>query len=144
MDSEDIKIQEILSGIKNIPVKQDFAPEVLKRIESERVAREVLKEKREAMWFIIATAFGAAVIAGLFYYFNSEAINSFFADFSLGKTNLDRIIAIESVNLKSSWFEPFKNTFNGSNTLLWIVISVNTILLTLLGVYLEKRLKDLK
>ena len=136
MDSEDKYIRNLLSVYDSGNIPSNFIDNVKKKIELEQVARAKAAEKREdIIQYIILSFSGIAIMVMLWlanrYYFKISITD---IDFNQAGDSLK----VAGTSFASS-FSEFSTVFTGGNTLLWIVIAVNSLLLLTFYQFIEKK-----
>lgn len=114
MDENDKNIKELFAGLSDESVPFNFEDKIQRKIENKLAKR---KEVRE-LWFQVSfAAVTALVISAVFYYLNVKYF----------KIDLDSIKYLTAGGISLSG--KVKSMFSGNESLLWIIIGLNVVLL---------------
>ena len=114
MDENDKNIKELFAGLSDESVPFNFEEKIQRKIKNKLARRKDIKE----LWFQVSIAtFTALALSAVFYYLNIKYFN---IDFS----NIKYLIA-GGISLSGK----VKSMFSGNESLLWIIIGLNVVLL---------------
>lgn len=114
MDENDKNIRDLFAGLSDESVPFNFEEKIQRKIKNKLARRNELRE----LWFQISIAAVAAlVISAVFYYLNIKYF----------KIDIESIkyLTAGSVSLSGK----VKSMFSGNESLLWIIIGLNVVLL---------------
>lgn len=114
MDENDKNIRDFFAGLSDESVPFNFEEKIQRKIKNKLARRNELRE----LWFQISIAAVAAlVISAVFYYLNIKYF----------KIDIESIkyLTAGSVSLSGK----VKSMFSGNESLLWIIIGLNVVLL---------------
>ena len=114
MDENDKNIKELFAGLSDESVPFNFEDKIQRKIENKLAKR---KEIRELGFQISIAAVAALVISAVFYYLNIKYFN-------IDLSNIKYLTA-SGVSLSGK----VKSMFTGNDSLLWIIIGLNVVLL---------------
>lgn len=127
MDREDILLKDYLSKAREVKPSNSFSDAVRRKIELEKILADERREKRANVIYTLSVISGIAVIAAAIW----------FAAVKYLGTSLPQV---PSGKIVSGFITSLESTFTGVDITLWLVMGINIIILTLLGVFFEKRL----
>lgn len=136
MDSEDKYIKDLFAVFESDKMPDHFIQNVNSKIESEKLARIKSAERREEIiQYALLSLSGIAIIV-MFWFANKYY-------FKLSLTDIDLTTAGESlkatgISATNSLID-FSEMFLNGNSLIWLVIAVNSLLLLAFYYFIEKR-----
>ncbi len=132
MDNEDKILKDALSVFNNEKTPDFFIEKIREKIEIESAKKVIEAEKRDTLIQLLVFSIAAISSIALMWYLN---INYFHINF----TNLE-ISKVE--NSIKGMFLGFTEMFKAGNSLVWIIVGANSLLLILFYQVIESKLNN--
>lgn len=136
MDSEDKYIKDLFTVFESDKMPDHFIQNVNSKIETEKLARIKSAERREEIiQYALLSLSGIAIIV-MFWFANKYYFKLSLTDIDL--TTAGEALKATGISATNSLID-FSEMFLNGNSLIWLVIAVNSLLLLAFYYFIEKR-----